>query len=416
MLPQNISIQGLPSQQRRARKPKHAFKLKHRPYQVQPFAIAPVLPGETMTSATIQARAKTSPLASDVDLTGWWLEHYLFYVKLTDLVGRDDFMDMLLDASKDMSSHETAADVQTYHSGNGIDWLSLCMDRCIDEYFRDEGDGTVTFDGLPQAQIVGESWLDSAKLETDTETHDHQFPGDDPVVPDNYSGDFGTHYTQWEHMRAMNLTAATFEDWGAQFGIKTDTKPARKDYRPELLRYSRDWQYPSTVVHSGATTSACVWSVVERADKKRLFKEPGFVVGFTVARPKVYLSTQRGTGASMMTDAYAWLPAVLREQAFTSLKKFTVATGGSGPLTDTPSGDYWVDIRDLLIYGDQFANFDVSATPAGFVALPTAAMQKKYATETNIDALFDDALGGFKHIHQDGILQLDILGMQSDQT
>ncbi len=417
MLPQQIRIAELPAQQRKLRGPKHTFTLKHQPYQIQPFLIAPVLPGETLQSAVLQARGKTHPLAADADLLGWWLEHYIFYVKLTDLAGRDDFTEMLLTFGHDLSAYNAAANVQTYHAGPGVDWAALCLARVVEEYFRDEGDGTVTLSGLPQAQIVGESWLDSAKLDSATVTGDHQFPGDDPVVPDQYSGAFANHYAQWEHMRALKLTAATFEDWIAAFGIRPETKPDRTDYRPELLRYSRDWQYPSTVVDgaTGGTTSAVVWSIAERADKKRLFREPGFIFGVTVARPKVYLSKQKGAGASMLNDAYAWLPAVLRDAPFTSLKKFDV-TSPDGPLSNTPSEDYWVDLRDLFLYGDQFANFDISATPAGFVALPTAAMQKKYAASANIDALFANAAGGFKYIRQDGVVQLSILGMQSEQT
>jgi hypothetical protein len=413
---QNVQlVRAAPAQQRITRTPRHTFRLKHRPYQIQPFVIAPVLPGETMTSALIQARAKTDPIAADCDLQGWWLEHYLFYVKLTDLAGRDDFTEMLLTYGHDLSAYETTADVQTYHH-TGVNWIELCVDRIVEEYFRDEGDGTVTFDGLHQAQVHGETFIESAKLASATGSTDDLLPGEDGVVPDHLSTDFSTHYTQWEAMRAMKLTAATFEDWVAAFGLKTDSKPAREDYRPELLRYSRDWQYPSTVVSGdGSTTSAVVWSIMERADKKRLFKEPGFIVGVTVARPKVYFSGMRGAGVQMMSDAYAWLPATLSTDPFTSLKNFSIATGGDGPLAAVPSEGYWVDIRDLFLYGDQFCNFDISATPAGFVALPTSAMVKKYAGATNINALFATPASDY-YLKQDGVAQFSILGTQRDHT
>lgn len=408
-------VQATGKQQRRARSPKHSFRIEHRPYQIQPFMIAPVLPAETLRSAIVQARAKTASLASAVDLQGWWLEHYLFYVKLTDLAGRDDFTQMLLSYGHDLSAYETTADFQTYHS-SGVNWVDLCVDRIVDEWFRDEGDGTVTFDGLHQAQIHGENWLDSAKLDSQTGSTDDLLPGEDGVVPDHLSSTFSNHYAQWEAMRAMKLVTATFEDWVAAFGIKTDTEPDRQDYRPELIRYSRDWQYPSTVVSGdGSTTSAVTWSIVESADKRRFFKEPGFIVGVTVARPKVYLSKQVSAAAQMMSDAYAWLPATLQQDAFTSLKKFETSTSADGPLGNTPSEAYWIDIRDLLIYGDQFVNFDMSSTPAGTVALPNASLQKKYVAEADIDAMFKDATTG-KTIRQDGAVALNILGTQSDTT
>ena len=65
------------------RGPRHSFNLRHRPFQIQPFLLAPVLPGETMKSLLLQSRAVTSPISNP--LVGWWLEYYVFYVKHRDL-------------------------------------------------------------------------------------------------------------------------------------------------------------------------------------------------------------------------------------------------------------------------------------------------------------------------------------------
>ena len=48
--------------QRRTRSPAHAFNLSYRPWQIQPFFIAPVLPGETMQEVTVQARTVTDSI------------------------------------------------------------------------------------------------------------------------------------------------------------------------------------------------------------------------------------------------------------------------------------------------------------------------------------------------------------------
>ena len=48
--------------QRRTRSPAHPFNLSYRPWQIQPFFIAPVLPGETMQEVTVQARTVTDPI------------------------------------------------------------------------------------------------------------------------------------------------------------------------------------------------------------------------------------------------------------------------------------------------------------------------------------------------------------------
>ena len=78
-----------------ARRPQHRFNLKTKPYQIQPFALAPVLPGETLTTAMPQSQAWSDPLAAGVLRNiGWWCEYYLFYVKHRDLLGyeRDELV------------------------------------------------------------------------------------------------------------------------------------------------------------------------------------------------------------------------------------------------------------------------------------------------------------------------------------
>ena len=49
-------VQETARQTRTMRSPKHTFNLVTRPWQIQPFMIAPVLPGETLKSLTMQAR------------------------------------------------------------------------------------------------------------------------------------------------------------------------------------------------------------------------------------------------------------------------------------------------------------------------------------------------------------------------
>src|SRR3546814_10510072 len=106
---------------------------------------------------------------------------------------------------------------------------------------------------------------------------------------------FTDHYAQWEAMRSMQLTASTFEDWVKTFGVRVPKAEAEESHRPELLRYIREWSYPSNTINpaDGTPSSAVSWSVAERADKDRFFSEPGFLFGCAVARPKVYFSKQK---------------------------------------------------------------------------------------------------------------------------
>ena len=66
--------------------------------------------------------------------------------------------------------------------------------------------------------------------------------------------------------------------------------------------------------------------------------------------------------------------------------------------------DYWVDLRDLFLHGEQFRNHDLS-DQGNPVALPDADMGVRYANLTMADALF---AGTKKFLRADGLLTLDI--------
>ena len=100
------------------RSPRHTFQLRHKPFLLQPFMLAPVIPGETMKSLLLQSRAVTSPIANP--LIGWWLEYYFFYVKHRDLDGREDFTQMMLDLEHDMTGYNEASSAPYYHMAGRI--------------------------------------------------------------------------------------------------------------------------------------------------------------------------------------------------------------------------------------------------------------------------------------------------------
>nr|QXN72841.1 MAG: major capsid protein [Microvirus sp.] len=398
-----VQVVELPAAGRVNRKPAHSFQIRQRPWQIQPFMIAPVLPGETLKNLLCQARVVTDPIKNP--LIGWWFELYFFYVKHRDLTQREHFTSMVLEAGYDLSSLNAAAKVEHYHYGGAIDWTQHCLERVVEEYFRDEGEA---WDGylignLPAASVAGQSWLDSV---TDTTALDAGTPiaaGDTPEELDGMA-------RQWEFMRAHKLTNMSYEDFLATYGVR---KSRQEIHKPELVRYVRDWTYPSNTINpsDGKPSSACSWAIAERADKARFFAEPGFLFGVAVARPKVYFSAQKGSAASLLADAFSWLPAVMQDAPYTSLKELAA---GAGPLQGTTNG-YWVDVRDLFLYGDQFVNFALTATDAGMVALPTSGLQKRYATATDADALFVTPATA-NLVRYDGIASLTIAGRQQDHT
>lgn len=402
-IPTGLQIVGSKASKRIPRYPSHSFNIRHLPFQIQPFCIAPVLAGETLKNLNLQARVVTDPVRNR--LIGWWIEHYYFYVKLTDLADRDDAKEMLMDMTASMPT-DAVASVKNYHRA-GVNWTQLCMDRIVDEYFRDEGDALSTLiDGMYSAQLQGKDWSDS--VYTDAEVPSATL-GENPIDAETFEGQYRT----WEYMRNMGLTEATYEDYLSAFGIRN--AKAEEAHKPELIRFSRNWQYPSNTVDptTGAATSAVSWSIAERADKDRFFKEPGFIVGVTVARPKVYMSNQLESASHLLDNAFAWLPATLKDDVASSLKKITKATGLLGGVHT--ASDYWVDVRDLFVHGDQFVNFSLADTVGGLVALPTAVhTTARYPTKAMVDLLFTGAVGG--KVEQDGITSFNILGTQQDYT
>ena len=417
VLPQVISRVGQVS--RVPRRPQHTFQLAASPFVIQPFLCAPVLPGETLKNLQLQARVVTDPIKNP--LVGWWQEYYIFYVKHRDLDERDTLVDMMLDASTSLAAiDQTVAQRHTYHgggaSGREVHWVNLCLKRVVKCYFRDEDenwdthqieavDGTAV--NMPIAKINKESWFDTL---LDVGALDDTTVVNEGGAAAHSAGDLERSRQTWEFLVTNQMTKMTYEDYLATYGVRPSTVELHK---PELIRYLRDWTYPTNTVNSstGAVVSACSWSIAERADKDRFFTEPGFIFGITITRPKVYAKNQIGAGVQLLNHPFCWLPAVLADEPATSLRLIDNASGPLGGITN----DYWVDVRDLYIHGDQFHNLNTANTDKNLVALPTAALETEYVTEADIDGLFVTA-GTARYVRQDGVVTLTILGTQQDHT
>lgn len=409
-----------PKQKRKIRRPQHSFHVRTRPWCIQPTVLAPVLPGETMRNLLLQVRCVTDPV--DNPLIGWWHEHYFFYVKLRDLDDRATFETMVLDPDASTSSLNAAADTDFYHGWSTVPYAKLCLKRIVEEYFRAPGEtwDTWKFGDIPVASVSRDNAFDSVVSDTDylattSPTEELTVGADDKFTAE----EIHDLMQKWEWQRTYGLLKPDldFEGWlELQYGVKAPEKDdVELQHRPELIRFVRNWSYPTNTIDptSGAPSSALSWSVQERADKDRFFSEPGFIVGVTVTRPKVYFSGQSGSAAGLMTDAKSWLPGLLNDDdAFLGFKKSAAASGLLPNSTDA----YWVDIKDLLLYGDQFLNFSLAATDAGLVALPAADLQKRYPSSTDADNLFATKTAGLGKVNMDGMATLMIASRVRDTS
>lgn len=396
----------LPRMARRMRRPTHTWNLKFVPFVLQPFLLAPVLAGETLKNALFQARVVTDPIKNP--LIGWHLEHYLFYVPLRAMPNAANWQNLVIDPSWDATAYDVvAANTKYYHAGGvgALDWVAECLQVVTQEFFRnsDETWNNITIDGLPVVQINGNSALDSAKLESEVDDDDVSLT---VGVDDLFTmREMTEKYNEWAVMRMQGLTSQTYEEYLASHGVRVQEQAVN---RPELIRYVRDWSYPTNTVEptTGAPTSALSWSVQDRADKDRYFKEPGFLFGTVVARPKVYLSKQTGHFSAFLNDALKWLPMAMGENAEASISKHT---SGTGPLQGITTAYQW-DARDLFIHGDQFLNYAIETeAKGGFLPLPVAAtLQKRYPTAlADVQALFVTGASAY-WVKADGVCSLAI--------
>ena len=400
---------------RRQRRPSHTFQLRVKPYKIQPFLLAPVLPGETLERFVMQARVVSDPIKNP--LIGWWLEYYFFYCPFRSFNDRDTLIAMLLDPNATLSSLKTGDDVTTYHEGStiAVNWADLCRDRVVEEFFREEGEDHTTaaalIDGEPIAGVGMETGLQSVLNDADYVSEDPSLTvGGDGLITGR---EIAETLNTWTTERGQDLADATYGEWLGHYGVRDPEISDEGPTRPELLRFIREWTYPTNTIDpsNGTPRSAVSWAVQERADKRRFFKEPGLIFGVTVTRPKVYLSKQTGHLAQALDFAEAWQPwSASVDPIGDTLRKFAATSGPLSINTDA----YWIDVRDLFLYGDQFINFALSATDAGLVALPTAALQRRYIQQSDIDGLF--VTTNTDKIKHDGIVQLAVKSSIWDRT
>ena len=428
-----VQALNLPQQKRRLRRPVHRFNVKAKPYEICPTVFAPVLPGETMTNLLLQSRAVSDPIKEP--LIGWHYEHYFFYVGMPALqayIGNSSFVNLFIDDTLDLvsSGFAFASDNSAlYGFDGGVNYQEHLLNYVVDTWFRDEVDmgNAHVIDRYPSAYVDDANIFNSAIDTADVASEDdYELPGVDPIEDsDPTLAGYTDHRAAWEAMRDMGLTQVTFEDYLASHGVTSsvdvpdagdvEDNTVPKALEGETIRFARDWTYPTNHVDpaTGVPSSAVSWSIAERADKKRFFKYPGFVVGVCVVRPKVYLGNQKGAAIGLLRNAQTWLPAVLNGYPYASLSKQLDATESSGDGIVNQTHDYWIDLKDLFLHGDQFLNHTPSTGHA--LALPaTDDIAQRWVTEAMVDALFVTA--GSEYIRQDGVARFTILSRLKETT
>lgn len=417
MATQNILLPVGPTS-RKTRSPRHTFQVKALPFVAQPIMLARVLPGETMSNLYMESRVITDPIRNPI--IGWKQEYFFFYVRVSDLL-LDSVKDMFVDPTNaEISGLDEAANVNhTYCAKGAIDWVAKCMERIVYFHFRDEGEDASDFvnsDGEYFVPIRQNSFLDSL-------TDKDQLPEGAAIAGATDMGDLDRLMDAFDMARALGMANMSYEDFLRSYGIKV---PEGQEGQPELLAHFGDWQYPSNTIGTsgddlGVPSSAVSWVFKNGAKDPKFFAEPGFVVGISVTRPKVYFSGLAGLNAGFAQRAWDWMPNYLWSIPEASLKSFAAGTGPLGDRT-TDTDVYWIDMRDELLYGDQFQNVvDFNVVPASdgtynMLGQPFTSLRWKYPSETGCKSFFTDSAGTAWNVRQDGYVGLSIRGMQHDVT
>lgn len=427
---QIVSVQDYKKQPRVTRSPKHPFNLKSRPFEIVPFMIAPVLPGETLDSAFLQSSVVSDQINNR--LIGWWKEYHLFYVPIraltqgpTNQIEEEHMNSMFLDPTYNMTANYPAsANVTSYYTfKGGVYWPSMLLEYIAQRWFRDEGETTLPYwDDYPIAQIDQGNVFHSLKEESAL-ADDTELPGVDEQEELDILPGFTTHYAQWELMRDQGMTDLSYKDYLRSYGITppkdiiVDAEDVVPSIEAEKIASFRKFTNPTLAPQQGEaeSTSVVYWRCAERVTKRMLFTEPGFLFGVTVTRPKIYLGNQKGSASGLLSTAFAWLPAVLNNYGYSSLLEgLDSATDG---LLQGGDEDYWLDIKDLFIHGEQFVNHTMSAAANHGVALPVASnLDKKYLTEAMMNSLFAVTDGSASYLYEDGMVHMDILGRIRDTS
>lgn len=422
------TLLSAPPSGRVLRQPKHTFLTEQLPFAITPFFIAPVLPAETLQNLYFEARSVSDPVKNK--LIGWSMEYRFFYVRITDLLN-DAIRDMFINpANTDLRATYGIPSNQKgfYAAKGGMDYMQLAYKRVVDTYFRDAGETNANFktsDGVYcYAQFKDKYWLDSI---TDS---DDLPEGLDPGTVST-AEDLEALMLAWEQLRALGIADMTYEDFIRSYGLSI---PKKDENKPELIAQFTDWQYPSNTVNpsNGAPSSALSWVFKNSNRDPKLFKEPGFIIGVSVARPKIYYGGLAGSLTGFLSRAWDWLPNYMNEASsdpapMTSLKKFLTDTGPLGDRTAAVE-EYFVDMRDLFMHGDQFQNVKAFADPPvddganNLFAQPGTTVSGnawRYPSNASSDAqvksLFTTPASAF-YVRSDGMVSLSVKGRQVDYT
>lgn len=397
-----LSLASAPPKGRVNRNPVFPSYTRYIPHLITPFMYAPVLPGETLTNLSFEARTISQGIKHP--LIGWSAHFYWFYVKLMDLENdvAIDAQDLLLDPTNTPHVYLEQGGVLPDNVGSsvffqraatkGYNWLPDCYRRIVETWFRHDSQplGATNY-GLFTQNDRNLGIFDSATLATVLEGG----------AAKTTVGDQARSLEMFEYLQAMQMIDMDYSEFIASYGVTISREITRE---PELLHQSSDWSYPAnSVVGDGSVKSVVSWVNRTTYSKPKFFKEPGFIVGLAVIRPKTYRGDQLASANLVLDRSTAFMPGLLADMPETSLMEINPSHYGLGP-----DQNWFLDVRDLYLYGDQFCN----VTPPHATATPAPGPDVEGGFGTSGYFVDDQKT----YVDSDGVTRLTIKGRQRDYT
>lgn len=334
-----------PGQQlkRKTRTPNFPIGGRIAPYGLYPIWAHPVLPGETLQSASQKTILRSEAIKNP--LMGAWHEQWLVYFKFSDLdreLGEMFIKDTIATTGFTASSDNTA----TFTHDGQIDWIGMCLRKLHESYFLHEGEtAREIHTGIPQVKLNNASWYQNMMFE----------PADQSV-PTSDASDLYEHLQGWMMLQQMQMTDLTYEDYLETYGVKASRG---HDGEPEILRFGRSWTTPVNSIEptTGAPSSAWLWNLDFKSEKPKRFQEPGFVVAFQTVRPKMRNANTLFSAVGNLWGFSDWFPSYNLEDPTAGVKEIAKNDPVfEAAMTDAGTETLIYDHRDLLSHGESFYN------------------------------------------------------------
>ena len=383
-----------------------------RPFGLYPLMFHPVLPGETLQSYSAKFRLLSQPINNP--MVGAWAEMWLVYVKLTDI--DPALSEMFISETFATTGYTRAAASEALFTAAGqIDWVGMALNKFHADYMLNQGETAKTLGDVPLMRRKSMDWMQNLMFTPATGVDVNALPSD----PD-------AQLTGFDMMNMMGMSELTYEQYLTSYGVSSARLP---NGQCEILRYAPSWTLPTNHVDpaTGSPSSAWSWSVDMKADKPKMFAEPGFIMLVASVRPKVYDVRKVASFAGNLWGFADWFPVYnltdpaggIRELKSDDLIWHPTIRGGLTLLS------MLYDHRDLLSHGETFINDTVNVpytTPAGPAAAALAGTESpedlrgEYLSSTEIDALFKGAAAPAQRLYYEGMANAVISGHIKDTT